>query len=200
MIINFSKTKEIVFYWPNPRHFLQPLPLDDIDQVHEAKLLGVIINRRLCFDSHIQYILRQCSQRIYLLKLLRKQGFPPKQLNAVFQAIIISRIQYAISAWGSFIHGDWIHKIEAFLTRAHHSGLCQDATFNSLLFAADQTLFQAISKSSHCLHSILPDNREVQYELRNHGQEIRLPTYKARLHKLSFFVASPPPNGLKSAV
>jgi hypothetical protein len=34
------------------------------------------------------------------MKWLRKQGLPPKQISIVFQAIIISQMQYASSAWG----------------------------------------------------------------------------------------------------
>ena len=73
------------------------------------------MNGKFHFDSHLQFIIRQCSQRLYLMKLLRKQGLSPKQMGIVFQAIIISRIQYAISAWGGFVHSDWKRKINALL-------------------------------------------------------------------------------------
>ena len=188
MIINISKTKEIVFQRPNPHHFLSPFPIDDIDQVHEAKLLGVILNYRFIFDSHIQFILRQCSQRMYLIKLLRNQRLPSNQLSIVFRALIISRIQYAISAWGGFIHSDWKSKIDAFLHRAHRAGFCQDFTFDSLLFAADQTFFRSISNSEHCLHSIIPAVKDLHYTLRDRGHDISLPEYTSILHKNSFLL------------
>jgi hypothetical protein len=140
MVTNFSQTKEI-FYRPNLYHSLCPTSLENIEQLKEAKLLGLIINNKFRFNSHIQLILRQCSQRLCLIKLLRKQGLPAKQLNIVFRAIIISRIQFAISVWGGFIHDKWKHKMDAFLTRANRSGLCTDLKFYSLLFAADQTFF-----------------------------------------------------------
>jgi hypothetical protein len=38
MVINFSKTKEIVFYRPNLHHSLCPMPVENIEQVNEAKL------------------------------------------------------------------------------------------------------------------------------------------------------------------
>ena len=104
MVINLSKTKEIVFHRPNPRHSLDPYPLAFIEQVRETKLLGLVLNHRMSFNAHVQYIMRQCSQRLYLMKLLRKQGLPNKQLNIVFQAIIVTRVQYAVSAWGGFLN------------------------------------------------------------------------------------------------
>ena len=106
MSINFSKTKEIVFHRPNPYHSVNPLPVDDIEQLTEARILGVILNGNFCFDSHIQFVMRICSQRLHIIKLLRKQALPRKQLGIVFQAIIVSRIQYAISARGGFVHAD----------------------------------------------------------------------------------------------
>jgi hypothetical protein len=97
MIINFSKTEEIVFFRPNPYRSVHPLPADDIEQLLKAKVLGVILNGKFNFDSHLQFTIRQCSQWLYPMKLLRKQSLPPKQMGRVFRAIImISRIQYAI--------------------------------------------------------------------------------------------------------
>jgi hypothetical protein len=45
MIINFSKTREIVFHRPSPHQDLHPSVIDSIEQVNEVKLLGVVINR-----------------------------------------------------------------------------------------------------------------------------------------------------------
>jgi hypothetical protein len=183
MIINLNKTKEIVFHRPNPRHCLYPDPLAYIDQVHETKLLGLVLNHRLVFNAHVQYIMRQCAQRFYLMKLLRKQGLPHRQLCIVFQAIIVSRVQYAISAWGGFLTADFIQQIDAFFFRARQNGFCNDISFASLLFAADQTLFNSICKPEHCLHSILPPVKSTQYYLRERGHELLLPDFRTCLHK-----------------
>jgi hypothetical protein len=45
MIINFNKTKELVFYRPNPHHSVHPLPVDVIERIPEAKVLGVFFKR-----------------------------------------------------------------------------------------------------------------------------------------------------------
>jgi len=62
----------------------------------------------LIYSSHsVQH------KHLYLIKLLRQQGLPLKQLNIVFKAIItpISRIQYVVSAWGGFVTYDIKRKI-----------------------------------------------------------------------------------------
>jgi len=43
---------------------------------------------------HVNFVLSQCSQKLYLLKLLRSQGLSTAQLDQVSQAIIVSRLQW----------------------------------------------------------------------------------------------------------
>jgi len=80
------------------------IPIFGIEQVFEAKLLGVIFNSNLRFCSHLKFILKQCSQRGFILKQLRCQGLTRKQLNLVFEAIILSRLRYALPAWAGFLN------------------------------------------------------------------------------------------------
>ena len=85
MIINMLKTKEIVFRRPSPRLSIMPPLLNEIDQVAEIKLLGVIFRGNFNFESHIIYIMSISSQRIYLIKLLRDQGLRGEHLETVFR-------------------------------------------------------------------------------------------------------------------
>ena len=103
MILNITKTKEIVFRRPNPRLSLHPSPLPHIEQVKVAKLLGLDLTERLHFDDHVSAVLKLCSLKMYLMKLLRVQGLLVTQLNTAFQAIILNKIRYAIPAWSGFL-------------------------------------------------------------------------------------------------
>ena len=71
MFINLAKTKEIVFHRPNPRNFVNPVAMDTIEQLTVAKILGVFVHGGFKCDNHVDFILSVCSQRVYLLKLLR---------------------------------------------------------------------------------------------------------------------------------
>jgi len=57
--------------------------------VVSAKLLGVTFCSNLKFDEHVKNILTICSQRCYLLKCLKAQGLPAKQLNLVFFLLLL---------------------------------------------------------------------------------------------------------------
>jgi len=92
LVINIAKTKEIVFKWPNPRLYITPVPITEVQQVSSAKLLGVTLCDTLRFDVHIWNLLQMCSQRVYQLKLLRDRGLPRPQMNTVFDALVLSRL------------------------------------------------------------------------------------------------------------
>ena len=78
-----------------------------------AKLLG-FFQGSFNFVTHVDGILKLCSQPIFLLRQLRDQGMPLQQLHVIFQAIILNRIIYAIPVWGPFVSADLWQKIRAF--------------------------------------------------------------------------------------
>ena len=65
----------------------------------------------LKFQTHTEYILTLCNQRLYLLKLLRNRGMCPKQICIVFHALIMSRLMYAFPAWGGFVSVEETNRI-----------------------------------------------------------------------------------------
>jgi len=83
-----------------------PSPLEEVDQVNSTKLLGVFLSSNLKFNEHIKYLLAQCSQKMYLLKLIRNQGLDRDSINTICHALIISRVLYALSSWGGFISAE----------------------------------------------------------------------------------------------
>ena len=83
MSVDFSKTIEIVFHKPSARYSL-PSVITGIEQVVSAKLLGVTFSHNLKFDVHVKNIPTICNQRSYLLKCLKGQGLPSRELHTVF--------------------------------------------------------------------------------------------------------------------
>jgi len=78
-----------------------------------AKLLGVTINSTLNFSEHVAQIVSQCNQRSFLLRTLRRRCMRSSVLEAVFTALIVSLILYAISAWGGFVSSTDIRRIDS---------------------------------------------------------------------------------------
>ena len=76
MVINPIKTKSMIIA-TRQKHQLSPLPLDlvldwaKIDQVSEHRLLGITIDNKLRWDSHIINVRKTGSRRVFLLSKLR---------------------------------------------------------------------------------------------------------------------------------
>ena len=62
MILNFSKTKEMVFRRPHPNKFSIVPSIDGIESVRQTKLLGVVLHDNLSFEEHVNAVLTSCSQ------------------------------------------------------------------------------------------------------------------------------------------
>ena len=62
MVVNISKTKELVFYKPHLSRSHMPLAVDNTEQVKITRLLGVMFSGNLNFDKHVTFVLSICSQ------------------------------------------------------------------------------------------------------------------------------------------
>ena len=109
-------------------------------------------------------------QRVYALKFLRGQGLSRDCLSVIFQACSISRILYALPAWGGFLSQDLIGQINYFLRRMHRYGLCnKQFDLSDLLVTADRKLFQKVCLLDHCIPRLLPDVKTNVSHLRPRG-------------------------------
>ena len=75
----------------------------------------------------------------------------------VFTALIVSRVLYAFPAV-SFLSSDLLNKIDSMLPKAHKFGYTTEVLkVTDMLQNADNKLFSLMFRSSHCLHTLLPD-------------------------------------------
>ena len=99
--------------------------------------------------AHIGNVLKMCSQRIYLLKLLRDQGLPRHHLSTVFDALVLSRIRYAIPAWSGFLSAELKSQVNSFLKRAFKYGFCSSLyTIDAIAENAAIDLFCKMTKKT----------------------------------------------------
>jgi len=105
-------------------------------------------------DSHVQYILSQCVQRMYLLKLLQHQGLPLNKLRIVVYSLIVSRIGYTLRAdlylWNVSV------RLMLFKRLKRYGYTTDYLTFSDVLDKADSDLFSSMRRSYHCLHTSFP--------------------------------------------
>ena len=142
-------------------------------------------------DRHVNFVLSQCSQRLYLLKLLRSQGLSTAQLDQVSQAIIVSRLRYALPVWSVFLTADLINRIQALLKRLFKFGYSSHLiSFSDLIKSCSAELFENAHKSNHCLHELFFSHVHRLESLHPRGHDLMLPACTGYLHKQSFIIRS----------
>ena len=131
------------------------------------------------------YVIKGCS-----LSQLRRQGLPDKCISIVFDAIVLSKIMYALSGWGGYISQALRDRIDALFRKARRWKLTDmQYSFNELLFDVDSKLFARSKSVSHCLHHMLP-MRSVssQIVLRPRGHPYDVPRATYELTRRSFIM------------
>ena len=101
LIINLSKTQSMLFTnkTDNPSFQLQIQNID-IEVTNKCKFLGVIIDDKLLWKDHINYISNKISKSIGILKFLR-YIYPKPILRMIYMSLIYSYLNYCNLIWGS---------------------------------------------------------------------------------------------------
>ena len=100
--LNVKKTKCMVFSLRKSYSVSDDVILkgEGIEQVSTFRFLGVIIDNKLCWSDHIQYIKKKMSKGIGILhkakKILRKES-----LLTLYNCFIYPYIIYCIEVWGA---------------------------------------------------------------------------------------------------
>ena len=138
------------------RTFWDNRPVCNIEQVLEARFLGVIISGKFAFHAHIKCLQSVCSQRLYLLKFLRQQGLPQHELNILYSAMIVNRLTYALPAWAGFLTADLTSKLNSLLKKCFQYGYSKQCNkISQLIEHADDKLFATLNKPEHCVWYLL---------------------------------------------
>ena len=119
LLLNLIKAIEVVITRPNPRMDLIPDCFPDIERVQCAKVLGVYIDNKLSFGTHVDNLIKVCSQRFYLLQQMRKQGLSDASLKLVFNGIVLNKVQYALPMWAGYLSQEQIDRLDSIFKKAH---------------------------------------------------------------------------------
>ena len=109
-------------------------------------------------------------------------------MDVVFNALIISKVSYALPAWAGFLSANLLNIINALFRRAFKYGLVsQQFNIEKLIMDRDKGLFRlAIRDKNHCLFSLFPCKSNSTYGLRNRGHNLALPQISDSLFRKSF--------------
>lgn len=192
MSINLSKTKEMVFHRPSPRSFVPPSEVTDIKRVYSIKLFGVEFDSALDFSPHISAVVNCCNQRMYLLSQLKKLGLDTERCDIVFNAIVISKLQYALPAFYGYLSEPCKSKLSAIFRKANRWQLTpHHYSLEELANALIDKLFKKSLNPDHCLHHLYePELRNnCTVTLRQRGHNFLLPRLRFQCNKKGFIIS-----------
>ena len=113
MVLNENKSKYIVFNRAqadlNTRLVMNNVKLD---QVHEARLLGVLLTDDLKFEKNTQDICKRAFARISLITKLKFVGVQRHDLVDIYKLFIRSLLEYCCVSWHSSLTVEQSYDIE----------------------------------------------------------------------------------------
>ena len=196
MCLNRTKTKEMIIcfkkdYVPPPN-----IIIDDevIEQVNTFKLLGVIITSDLKWSSHVDYITKKVSQRIYNLIVLRRAGLSKRDLFIIYCCMIRSVLEYGAEIWHPGLSQIDSNKLESVQRRCLKI-ICGEIPYEVALQRMNtqslhdrrQSLclkfFNSMLDPLHKLHDLLPKANTPRYP---RGCTYPRPLCKTSRYKNSF--------------
>ena len=101
LIINLKKTYLMVFTnRQRPQEISLKVNNSLITEVTESKFLGVIVDNKLRWDSHIKYIADKISKSSSIMRYLR-YSFPTNILKILYMSLVVPYLSYCNIVWGS---------------------------------------------------------------------------------------------------
>ena len=158
-VLNYAKTKQLIFTRSTRRgNFHYP----NIELVNELKILGVHWNNKLTWERHFEKVMRLCSQRLYVIRVL-KSVLTKSTLIRVYHSLITSLLLYAAPLF-SWLPATVDNKLEKFQKRSHRiicGWSCACADFPPLRSVRESRAFLYLPKceafKEHPLHHIVPN-------------------------------------------
>ena len=153
--LNERKTKRIIFSKRN----LPAVPIIPCD--HSLKILGVIFTCDLRWNNHIDAIVKLCSSRLHLLRVL-KSIVNKQELIVVYKSLIVSVLTYAAPVFVG-LSSELSKRVEKVQRRAHRI-ICGSRCLCSMFPPIHEILFQqavqllrtAEESQFHPLHRLVP--------------------------------------------
>ena len=99
LCLNKSKTKYMIFHRGNEPKMELSIGDSSLEQVQDFQFLGITLNQRLDWSSHIEITARKVARGIGVLKRV-KPYVPFSALKTLYYSLIHCHLQYQILNWG----------------------------------------------------------------------------------------------------
>ena len=114
MELNTSKSKVMIFNFTKEFQVSSRLELkkEGVEIIQETKLLGVMVNNKLNWDSNTAFLVRKSNSRMRILHKLVEFGIPIEDLVTIYVLYIRSILEQSCQVWHSSLSLENIQDLE----------------------------------------------------------------------------------------
>ena len=180
MNLNPTKTKQLSINFSHQKQASQNLHISNqpIEKCNVVKLLGVLIQNDLKWDSHIHSVVQKASQRLHMISVLKHSGYDTEKLITVYITHIRSIMEYACQVWHPSLTialTQDLERIQVRTLKIARPDLDYDnalKTFNLVSLVERRKnlckkTFDKLKQSDNVLHHLLPNPRNKVYKTRS---------------------------------
>ena len=87
------------------------------------RILGITLQDNPCnWDLYIEELINKASSRMYIMRVCKYYDLFVKQLDLLFNSLIMSIFTYGIELWGCAYYSKCLNQIDKLINRAYRYG------------------------------------------------------------------------------
>ena len=182
--LNVSKTKEMVIDFRQTRSDPQPVDIKGsvVAWVETYKYLGIVLNHKLSWGDHVDFIVKKLNSRMYCLGKHHSFHITPEILNVFYTSTIVSVWRCCLVCRGGNVIKSEKRRIDSIVRKAERLiGECQPSVDSVYLDLVRGKLEMVCSDNSHTLYG------QLRSQLISRGRgRLGLPYAGTNRHPASF--------------
>ena len=175
--LNVKKTKELIFDFrkTNEEHEAVVIKTEKVERVKKYKYLGVTIDEKLEWTEHTNTVVNKLKTRLYFLRKLYNVNVDKVILSLFFKSMILSVLNYCLTAWGGNTKNCEKKKINRILKSGYQLSSNPFWTYFDQLFldACNDKLNRILRDETHPLYG------QIEFSARS-GRIRHIATKRAR--------------------
>ena len=132
-----------------------------METVQSHKVFGLVIQSNLKWNEHIESIVTKACKRLYIIRILRRNGVPAEDLKEIYFSLIRSVLEYCCPVWHVALPLYLAEKLERVQKRAFRITLPESTYSDALTFLKCPRLVERRDKL--CLKTLGTFRKEVLY-------------------------------------
>lgn len=163
--MSINNTKSIEICIKLHKNCTYPPPVLGIPRADHFKLLGITISNQLKFDKHLEITTSKATKQLFLLKKLKDMGYDRRELEQLYESLIVPVITFGITVWGGSSNCH-LEKIDRLQRKAQNMlQLTSYTPIKTYIRNSDTKLFTKIAdEPTHLLRDFVPERTSYACE------------------------------------